>query len=257
VGRGRGERLTAGWAAPRSEGRAGDQADPPEPKLSEQPPADSGPVCEPVEVDHRSDLSGSEPTQKGVLIPDSGLTGYCWLLLLLAAGLCWLLLVAATAGWCWLLVDGGFCWILLTAAAAGWQATAAGSTLLPVVAGWLVLQDGSRRLLAVVVGRLQAAASGRPLEGLGGTPLRYICRANAGHSWSSRRGRRDLVQSRWQSLVSLRTSSLQVEAPPLTRRTCRGVRATLDFRPTFFRSEPRAPGSPISALRASMCRCWM
>ena len=210
MGRGRGVRRTAGWLSPGSEGRTGDQADPPEPKLSEQPPADSEPADEPLEVDHRSELSGLESSREGVLIPNSGLADCCWLLLLLATSICWRLLAATAAGRCWLLLAVGFCWLQLTAAAAGCclQLTAAGSTMLLVVASWLLLLDGSWQLLAVVVGRPQAAASGWLLEGVGGTPLRYMWWAKAGHSWSSRRGRRDLVQSRWQSLVSRKTSSL-------------------------------------------------
>ena len=196
VGRGSGERLAAGWATPRSEDPAGDQADPTEPQLSVLPPSDSDPVCEPLEVDHRSELSWSEPTQAGVWIPRLGLAGCSRPLQLPAAGVSWPLLVAAAATLCW----------LLAAAVAGRPAFARGSTLPPEIAGWPAV--------AVL-----STATGRPVEVVGGTSLRYICRAKEGPSCSSRRGRRDLVQSRWQSLVSLRTSSLQVEAPPLARRT--------------------------------------
>ena len=106
VGRGSRERLTAGWASPRSEDPAGDQADPTEPQMSVLPPADSDPVCEPLEVDHWSELSWSEPTRTGVWIPKLGLAGCSRLLLLQAAGVGWLLLVAAAATLSWLLEAG-------------------------------------------------------------------------------------------------------------------------------------------------------
>jgi hypothetical protein len=120
VGRGRGVHLTAGRSSPWSEGRAGDQADPPEPKLSEQPPADSEPVGESLEVDHRSELSGSEPSREGVLVPNSGLADCCWLLLLLATSICWRLLAAAGCRLLLAPADCCCCWLLL-AADCRWQ----------------------------------------------------------------------------------------------------------------------------------------
>ena len=140
VGRGRGVASNSRLVVTRSEGRSGDQADPPEPKLSEQPPADSAPEDEPPEVDHRSELSGSEPSQAGVLIPGSGLAGCCRLLPLLAAAICWLLLAAAAAGWCWLLVGCyAGCRLLLAAAGSRLLATElplATPLLLLVLPGW-------------------------------------------------------------------------------------------------------------------------